>query len=78
MPRPGAPLRRRRRLAGAPGRGTLEKDKPPILGLIQRGGQVVLQMLANVQQKTIQPIVQATVAQGTLVYTDEYDIYARL
>jgi transposase len=39
---------------------------------------VVLQMLANVQQRTIQPIIGATVAQGTLVYTDEYDIYARL
>jgi transposase-like protein len=65
-------------LAGAPGRGTLAKDKPPILGLIQRGGQVVLQMLANVQQKTIQPIIEATVAQNTLVYTDEYDIHARL
>ena len=39
---------------------------------------MVLQMLANVQQKTIQPIIEATVAQGTLVYTDEYDIYARL
>ena len=65
-------------MAGAPGRGTLEKDKPPILGLIQRGGQAVLPMLANVQQRTIQPIIQAAVAQGTLVYTDEYDIYARL
>src|SRR3954463_13640981 len=71
-------LGRRRRLAGAPGRGTLEKGKPPILGLIQRGGQVVLQMLANVQQKTIQPIIEAVVAQSTLIYTDEYDIYARL
>ncbi len=50
-------LGRRRRLAGAPGRGTLEKDKPPILGLIQRGGQVVLRMLANVQQRTIKPII---------------------
>jgi transposase len=39
---------------------------------------VVLQMLANVQQKTIQPIIQATVARNTLIYTDEYDIYARL
>ena len=29
---------RRRRLAGTPGRGTLEKEKPPNLGLIQRGG----------------------------------------
>jgi ISXO2-like transposase domain len=66
------------RLAGAPGRGTLEKDKPPILGLIQRGGQVVLHMLANVQQKTIQPIMGATVATGTRIYTDEYDVYARL
>ena len=69
---------RRRRLAGAPGRGTLEKDKPPILGLIQRGGQLVIRMLANVQQKTIQPVITATLAPDSLIYTDEYDIYARL
>src|SRR3982751_3840119 len=62
----------------APGRGTLEKDKPPILGLIQRGGQVVLRMLANVRQKTIQPIIEAAIAEGARVHTDEYDIYARL
>ena len=35
-------------------------------------------MLANVQQRTIQPIIEATVAAGALLYTDEYDIYARL
>ena len=35
-------------------------------------------MLANVQQKTIQPIIEATVARNTLIYTDEYDIDARL
>ena len=46
--------------------------------MIQRGGDVVIQMLANVQQKTIKPIIQATVSAGTLIYTDEYDIYARL
>src|SRR3712207_5911108 len=71
-------LGRRRRLAGAPGRGTLEKDKPPILGLIQRGGQVVMRMLANVQQKTIRPIIETAVAKGARIPTDEYDIYARL
>jgi transposase len=49
-----------------------------VLGLIQRGGQVVLRMLANVQQTTIEPIIGAAVARNTLVYTDEYDIYARL
>lgn len=36
-----------------PGRGTLEKDKPTILGLIQRGGRVMARMLANVRPATI-------------------------
>lgn len=35
-------------------------------------------MLANVQQVTIRPIIEATVAPGSLIHTDEYDIYARL
>ena len=43
---------RRNRLKSARGRGTLEKEKPPILGLIQRSGQVVLRMLENVRQVT--------------------------
>jgi hypothetical protein len=29
---------RRNRLKGGCGRGTLEKEKPPIFGLIERGG----------------------------------------
>jgi hypothetical protein len=33
---------------GACGRGTLEKEKSPIVDLTQRGGQVVLRMLADV------------------------------
>jgi len=39
---------------------------------------VVLHMLANVQQTTIRPIIEATVGRGSLIYTDEYTIYARL
>ena len=31
-----------RRLKGAPGRGTLEKDKPPVLGMVERNGDVVI------------------------------------
>ena len=46
--------------------------------MIQRGGQVVMRMLANVQQKTIRPILEAAITCGTMVYTDEYDIYCRL
>jgi len=55
-----------------------QKDKPPILGLIARGGQVVLCMLPNVQQTTIKPVTAASVMPGTLIHTEEYNIYVRL
>jgi transposase-like protein len=56
----------------------LEKEKPPIFGMIQRGGRVVIRMLADVKQATIRPLIKATIAPGTLVHTDEYDIDSRL
>jgi len=62
---------RRNRLKGACGRGTLQKEKPPIFGMIERGGQVVIRMLENVRQKTIQPLIEQTILPGTLVLTDE-------
>jgi transposase-like protein len=65
-------------LKGARGRGTLAKEKPPIFGMIQRDGAIVIRMLADVKQTTIGPLIQQTIAPGTVVYTDEYDIYARL
>jgi transposase len=46
--------------------------------MIQRGGQVVIGMLADVKQTTIGPLIRRAIAPGTLIYTDEYDIYARL
>jgi transposase len=46
--------------------------------MIQRGGQVVIQMLENIQQATIQSIIQSTIAPGTLIYTDKQTIYDRL
>jgi transposase len=69
---------RRRRLQGKAGRGTLEKERPPVFGMMQRGGQVVINLLANVKQKTIEPFITDTIVAGTLIYTDEYSIYARL
>src|ERR1700733_1898572 len=80
IPRPSKKGRppRRRRLKGERGRGTLAKEKPPIFGMIQRGGEVVIRMLANVKQVTIGPLIERTIAKGILIYTDEYDIYSRL
>lgn len=69
---------RRRRLKGAPGRGTAATDKPPVLGMIQRGGLVVLHMLENVKMKTIEPFIKRAIAEDSLIYTDEYNIYGRL
>ena len=35
-------------------------------------------MLADVRQKTIRPVIEAAVAEGTRIHTDEYGGYARL
>lgn len=46
--------------------------------MIQRGGKVVIRMFENVQTMTIEPLIKATIASGSLVYTDEYGIYNAL
>ena len=56
----------------------MEKERPPVFGMMERGGQVVIHLLANVKQKTIEPLMKDTIASGTLVYTDAYSMYARL
>ena len=56
---------RRRRLKSSCGRGTLAKERPPVFGMMQRGGQVVINLLANVQQKTIEPFIKDTIMPGT-------------
>ncbi len=71
-------LPRKRRLKGRRGRGISATDKPPILGLVQRGGLLVLRVLDNVRQQTIRPIIDQHVKPNTLFYTDEYNIYTRL
>ena len=69
---------RRRRLKGQRGRGTAATEKPPIFGMIQRGGEVLLRLLDNVQQATLRPLIETTILAGSRVYTDEYRIYSRL
>jgi len=49
-----------------------------VFGMLPRGGQLVLRMPADVKPKTIGPLIRQTIAPGTAVFTDEYDIYARL
>jgi transposase-like protein len=56
----------------------LEKEKPPVFGMMQRGGAVMIRMLANVQRKTVGPWIRRTISPGSVVYTDEYEVYSRL
>jgi transposase len=60
--------------------GMLDEEKvcANVRELRWRDGQVILKLLDNVQQKTIQPIIERCIAKGSLLYTDEYTIYDRL
>ena len=69
---------RRRKLKGKRGSGTLAEEKPPVLGMTQRNGEVSIKMLPNVQHVTIQPGMTRVIKPGSLIYTDEYNIYDRL
>ena len=46
--------------------------------MLRRTGEVVIRMLANGQQATIEPLIRATIAVGSAIHTDEYDIHNRL
>nr|WP_241191485.1 transposase [Deinococcus psychrotolerans] len=69
---------RRRRLKGKRGRGTAVSDKPPVLGTIARGGQLILHLCDDVQQATIKPFIAADIQLGSVINTDEYSVYSRL
>ena len=42
--------------------------------MLQRTGEVVIRMPADVQRATIEPLIRGAVAVGSLVHTDEYAI----
>ncbi len=46
--------------------------------MIQPSGELVIRMLENVQQETIEPLVKAASVSGSLISTDEYGIYNAL
>jgi transposase-like protein len=51
------------------------KDKTPILVIIERGGNVIAQVVPNVRQNTLEPIIRTNVKEGSNVYTDEWFAY---
>jgi transposase len=65
-------------LEGARGRGTLAKEKTPIFGMLPRTVEVMIRLLEDVQQVTMGPLIKQSIAEGSVVYMNEYDIYSRL
>ncbi|CAG8683866.1 44_t:CDS:2, partial [Ambispora leptoticha] len=53
--------------------GLIEIDETfvPVLGIIERNGNLITQVIPNTQQQTIEPIIKAKVKKGSDVYTDE-------
>ena len=69
---------RKRRLKGKRGRGTSASEKVPVLGMIQRGGLLIIKALDNVQRTTIKPIICGHIDPNTIINTDEYGIYNKV
>jgi transposase-like protein len=71
-------IARKRRLKGKRGRGNAAQERNPVLGLVQRNGLLRLQVVENVKQKTIQPILEGSIQKNSIIYTDEYNIYNKV
>ena len=66
----------RRRANNRRGAGTMDNDRPPILGVVGRlSGQIRLTVCDNTQQTTIQPQVELDTSSDTLLNTDESSAY---
>jgi len=66
----------RRRANNRRGTGTMDNDRPPILGVVGRlSGQIRLTVCDNTQQTTIQPQVELDTSSDTLLNTDESSAY---
>jgi len=61
---------------GTQGRST--KTKKPVLGMKERDGNVIATVVDNTKQKTVTPIIKATVKEGATVCTDEWQAYNKL
>ena len=43
--------------------------------MVERQGNIHLEAVRNVKTATVQPIIESVVTPGSLIYTDEYNIY---
>ncbi len=58
---------------GTTGRGSV--NKTPIVGIVERNGEVRAVVIENVKSSTIVPLIKESVADDARLITDDYNIY---
>ena len=65
-----------RRRPGKPGRGAA--GNTVVLGMLERGGDVMAKVVPNVNKRTLYPIFTENIELGSIVHTDEFGTYRDL
>ena len=60
-------------IGGKHSKGRSFKDKVPVFGMLQRGGNVVAKVVANTRAKTLRKEINKTIVEGSTVYSDEWN-----
>ena len=63
-----------KRSGGKRGRGA--PNKTIVFGMLERGGDIMANVVPNVRKLTLQPIIAESVEPGSIVHTDELGSYA--
>jgi transposase len=53
-------------------------NKTIVMGMVERGGNVLTRIIPNVRTKTLLPVVEKHIAKGSTISTDEHHPYTRL
>lgn len=61
------------------GRGTMETDRPPVIGIVGRqSNQVRIELCPDAQQETVMPLIEQSTEPDATVYSDEAPTYQAL
>ena len=66
-----------KKVPNSQGRGSC-KDKIPVWGAIERGGNLIAQVVPNTKLSMLEQIINANVENGSTVYTDEWYRHSNL
>jgi len=53
-------------------------DKTPVLGLLERSGNLITKVVSNTRQNTLEPIIRVNIEKGSDIYTDEWYRHSNL